>query len=128
MTEKLTRETATALVDLIRAVRPAWDARATLDTLAEIRDKGDIAFVAYRCLKAAQDPAAATPKALTFDQYWTEPDRLRTITPPQPPRIRPGEFARDPAPGDRGTALLAQARQAIRDNPPPTTKQPKEGS
>lgn len=115
---QLTRESAAALVDLIRTIRPAWDARATLDALAEVRDKGDTAWVAYRALKVALNPAAATPRALTFAEHWTEPDTFRR-TNPQPPRTRLGEFrVTDAAPASHAAARIAELRQIVRDNPP----------
>ena len=70
----LTPASLPALVDLIRSVRPAWDERPIRNALYEVRGRGDLAYVAYRCLKAAADPYAQTPAALTFDQWWAEPD------------------------------------------------------
>lgn len=120
--DKLTRESAAALVDLVRAIRPAWDARAILNALGEVRDKGDVAYVAYRVLKTALTVDAATPKALTFDAVWAEPDTLRrpTLT---PPRLTPGEFTPDkPIPSDEAKARIAALREIVRDNPPPKAK------
>lgn len=114
---KLSREAASALVDLLRVIRPAWDARAALTALGEVRDKGDVAFVAYRSLKAALDPAASTPRAITFDQYWTEPDALRTLT-HQPPRMSPEEFRpRNPAPPEAAVAHIARIRETLHTHP-----------
>ena len=124
MSDQLNRETAGQLAALLRGVRPAWDLQATLNALAEIRGRGDVAYVAYRCLKAALDPANATPHALTFASTWAEPDAHRRMVAPQPPRMQPGEFrATDPAPSDRRAQLIAQARQNIQPPPAPQEDQ-----
>lgn len=123
MTGKMNRESAAALVDLVRTVRPAWDARAVLNALAEVRDKGDLAYIAYRVLKTALTDAAATPKALTFDTVWEEPDTLRrpTLT---PPRYAPGEFAPDsPVPPLDAKDRIRKLRELVRDNPPPPPRE-----
>lgn len=118
MTELMTREYAAALVDLLRTLRPSWDARATLDALGEVRDRASIETVTYRAVCVALDPAAATPRALTFPEVWQQPNP-GTARAPQPPRMRPGEFRNsDPAPADRRAELIAQAKANIRREEP----------
>ncbi len=110
----MTREFAAALVDLLRTLRPAWDARATLDALGEVRDRASIETIAYRAICVALDPAAATPRALTFDEVWRQPHPGRAV-PPQPARTRPGEFrVADPLPADEARTRIAEMRANLK--------------
>lgn len=70
-----TRQEAGALADLIRAIRPSWDAYATFNAIAELNGR-PLADVARATILTAQDPTCRTPKALTF----TDNDHWRSMT------------------------------------------------
>ena len=71
----ITREQAALLAGLIRTIRPAWDELATINTLGEAKDRGDLATIAFAAIRTAQDDTCKTPKAIGFDSdHWRKPE------------------------------------------------------
>ena len=73
----ITREQAGAIAALVRTVRPAWDQLAIMATIGELQDR-DPADAAHAAIRAAQDPAAKTPKAIAFGDYWRTEDKTES--------------------------------------------------
>jgi len=76
MMTTITRGQAHALAALVVARRPDWQAPGVIKALSDVRERGDLDQVIDAALRAARDPAAKTPAAIGFDQYWpVTPDR-----------------------------------------------------
>lgn len=80
----ISREQAAHLAALARTIRPEWDQLATINTVAELKDKPLIA-VARAVITAAQNPDARTPRAI----LWQDPAPPAEITTSSP---RAGEI------------------------------------
>lgn len=113
----LNQTTGPALVDLIRAVRPSWDARAIRNALQQVTDRGSLARIAYIALTVADSDDAHTPAAITWDEHWSrrDPGHLPAGTLP----AQPGEYrATDPATPEQAAAAIKAARAALRKDQP----------
>ena len=96
---------ANLLADLARTIRPAWDTRAIVKHIGEVKHR-TVPEIAWALLTVAADPAMKTPAALTFDgPHWRAPEPLKH---PQPYRRedRTGPLT------ERGQAYIEQAKQA----------------
>lgn len=69
------RESAEAICDL----RPDWDIGPVMTVLLGLKDKGPWELILAAGLRAAGDPHARTPSAISFSQYW-QPHRRRPTT------------------------------------------------
>ncbi|RCK68285.1 hypothetical protein DT076_16695 [Desertihabitans brevis] len=84
MSPTYSRQHAAALAELLRLIRPSWDALATINALHDVADR-PLADVARAAILTAQDHDARTPRAITF----TDSDHWRSLTAdarPQPVR------------------------------------------
>lgn len=82
----ITREEATALAELICAVRPQWNTRGVLSKgLAPLaKHPAPLPVIAWAAIRAAQDPDNRTPAVIPLNgPHWNLSDQ------PKPPRLTP---------------------------------------
>lgn len=105
MTERdtrITRRQATALAELIHALRPEWDAPGVLAAIGEARDVGPAPMVAIAAIRAATTPTNRTPAVIPMEgAHW---------------RTDPGSpAARFPDPGpDRRCSICSEREDVCR--------------
>lgn len=111
------RETATRIATAINVIRPEWPIASIVTLIGQRHQHRIAADVAAALAWVAIDPDSRTPGRIDEAGPWW-PSAVGRAQPPQPPRIRPGEFrATDPAPADRRANLIAQARANLRKDP-----------
>lgn len=62
--------------DVVR-IRPDWDVTNVVNALAGVRDRGSIEALAAAAKRAAEDPFARTPAAITFQEHWAPKPKPR---------------------------------------------------
>jgi hypothetical protein len=102
----ITREQAGALADMTRVFRPAWDTRAIVSAIEEVRHQ-DARAIAWALITVALNPQMRTPKTLTF-----EGDHWRAPTPASRPQPHVREDTTELT--DTGRAHIEAARQTAR--------------
>jgi hypothetical protein len=68
-----TQEQASAISYTIRTLRPGWNYGAVMKILEGFSTEGrPVADVVTACFRAAQDPKAQAPTAITWEQFWVK--------------------------------------------------------
>lgn len=84
MDPAFTQQRAQAISYMVRCFRPGWEHAGIMKFLQELARTGITPEVAARAaVRAAQDPRATTPKAITFAKYQTEPKPTQPGTTPE---------------------------------------------
>jgi hypothetical protein len=121
-TPSITREQAALIAQLLRTIRPAWDAAATGKYVAEAsREHRDLADLVHGCIRTVQDTALTSPASLTFSgPQWTRSVRTVESSEERAARIQAQIDAREER--ERGYSLsevqrnrAEEAKKKIRD-------------